>query len=323
MRKLFLFLTPALLFVAILAMAVFQGNMARERAFSADRVVYARHLPPPDALDQLYQKLGYRLPDVRKGTHAVPRIFFASLPDGLQDIPRATDRKRAFIATMLPLILRVNELVLEDRKRLLSLMEQRTKGARLSTLNKRWLHRLARNYGLGADFKIRDDSLKRLEKRVDIVPPSLALAQAAIESGWGTSRFAQTGNALYGQWTWNDEDNGIVPTRRGSGKTHRIKAFDFLIDSVRGYIGNINRNRAYTHLRTIRQKLRANNQPVTGRPLTPGLIQYSERREAYVQDLQSIISGNRLEDFDAARLAVRSTTWGKRPSPLHKRSSKP
>jgi Bax protein len=140
----------------------------------------------------------------------------------------------------------------------------------------------------------------RLRERVDAVPPSLALAQAAIESGWGGSRFAQSGNALFGQWTWKGQ--GIVPSRRNAGASHKIKSFGHLMEAVWGYVNNLNSHRAYRGLRERRLALSAAGRRLSGAELAGALAQYSERGDAYIGDLLSIIRQNGLEAFDSASL---------------------
>lgn len=283
-------------------LAVDLTGRAAERAFFAERIAYPRHLPAPEAVEALWESLGYRPADVRAGA-PVPRRFLAGLPEGMADIESPDERKRVFVATLLPLVLRVNELILADRERLLTLAAKLDAGRHIDTLERRWLRRLARHYGLGTDLAIAEIDFALLKRRVDIVPPSLALAQGAIESGWGSSRFAREGNAIYGQWTWSEEHDGIVPHARPEGMNHRIRAFEFLIDSVRLYVLNLNRNPVYAGLRRARERLHAEGRPATGEALAGGLLRYSERREFYVEDVRTVIRVNRLDDFDNATLA--------------------
>lgn len=297
-----IFLAAGAVMICLLpAFAVLQTGMARERAFFSERILYKRHMAPPD-LPELYGDLGFR--PARDG-EPVARRFLARLPQNMHSISDNAERKRAFIAIMLPLVLRVNELIGEDRERLISITERRARGVRLQPLEQRWLMRLARMHGMKPE-SVRDIDLDILRRRVNQIPVSLALAQGAIESGWGASRFAREGNAIYGQWTWDDSHDGIVPAARGEAETHRIRAFAYLIDSVRGYANNLNRNPAYVRFRQQRERLSANG-PVSGLALAETLINYSTRREDYVADLRAIILGNRLEDFDNAQLADRNT----------------
>lgn len=217
----------------------------------------------------------------------VSRDFVANLPKNLEQLD-VRSRKKQFIATILPLILRVNELILEDRAKIERLMSQDD----FTQDDEAWLLQIAQEYRLEAKTTAHINFPKLL-LRVDTIPPSLALAQAAIESGWGTSRFAQQANALYGQWTWSDNDSaGLVPLGREEGQRHRIKSFPYLIQSVSSYALNLNSHVAYTDLR----KNRAINPNSIN--LTNSLIAYSTRREEYVNDLQSIIRVNRLTNLD-------------------------
>lgn len=139
-------------------------------------------------------------------------------------------------------------------------------------------------------------------QRVDIIPPSLALAQAAKESGWGTSRFARNGNALFGQWTW-DEDQGMEPKDRPEGTDHLVREFDTLLDSVEAYMLNLNRHRAYRELRSLRAGMRKRGEPIDGISLAGGLESYSELGMEYVERIRSMIDLNQLLALDNAELA--------------------
>jgi len=293
------------IFLAPVGLAVIEVEDAEEDAYFSDPVIYHAHLPPAESPDTLYETLAYTPAEVRADEATVPRRFMAALPRGLGEVERAQERKRMFIATMLPLILRVNELIANDRERLLRLTEKLENGADLDTAQREWLKLLAEEYKLGPAETVEDIDFVQLRRRVDIIPPSLALAQAAIESGWGTSRFARMGNAIFGQWTWNAEDKGIVPSGRPEGRTYRVRAFDFLIDSVRGYARNLNTAPAYRELRRIRAQQRAQGQPLSGLALAGGLIRYSERGAPYIADLRSIIKANRLQEFNSVALAPR------------------
>ena len=284
------------------ALAVNLADRAAERAYFAERIRYPHHLPAPQAVEALWDALGYRPAEVRGGA-PVPRRFLIGLPEDMNEIDSPEERKRLFIATLLPLVMRVNELILADRERMLALATKHEAGRHLGVLERRWLRQLARRYGLGTDLAPEDIDFALLRRRVDAVPPSLALAQGAIESGWGSSFFAREGNAIYGQWTWSEEHDGIVPRGRRDGKNHRIRAFEFLIDSVRFYMLNLNRNPVYSDLRRMRARARAAGRTPTGTELAGGLLRYSERREAYIEDVRAVIRTNRLDDFDRATLA--------------------
>jgi len=245
-------------------------------------------------IEAAFDKVGFNVRNISGDASAIPRVFLTSLPRELPRITNAGQRKALFLSTMLPLILEVNEGILEDRARLLSVRSQLETGRKLPPADRKWLKAIQKKYRVkGRDF----DTLLR---RINIIPPSLALAQAAIESGWGTSRFAQKGNALFGQWTWGTD--GMIPTERREGSTHRVKSFDRLIESVAGYARNLNTHPAYRSLRDKREELTAEGEIITGPALVPTLIKYSERGEAYIDDLNAIIRGNRLTRFDSGRM---------------------
>ncbi len=240
-------------------------------------------------------RAGYDLDAVRSGARNVPRLFAASLPAGLEGMS-VDQRKRAFITVVLPVILLHNERVLADRKRLLELAAAAPGGPERAAA-RTWLAGLAASYRTGP-------SVNRLLSRVDLVPPSLTLAQAAEESGWGTSRFAVLGNALFGQWT-HTSGAGLVPLERTPGATHEIKAFETLGDSVSSHARNLNSHRAYAGMRQLRAKMRQSGGPIEGYALAGTLESYSRRGPAYVDSLQRIILANGLTELDGVRLDQR------------------
>lgn len=244
-----------------------------------------------DGLDSL----DYTLAAVRSGTSSVPRVHVLTLPDDMAAIDVPAERVRLFIKTTLPLILTVNEAILEDRERLLDVMAEVEASRALAAKDRVWLDELTARYGTEpGDFDA-------LLKRVDIVPPSLALAQAAVESGWGTSRFAQEGNALYGERVFA-EGNGLVPEDREPGKSHEIRVFPRLIDSVESYVLNLNTHDAYKTFRNKRAALRAHGKDLDGLALVDWLVPYSEERGGYIKTVKRVIKGNQLWQFDYAKL---------------------
>ncbi len=246
-------------------------------------------------LAEAFADMGYDLEDVRRTGAAVPRVYLVKLPGDLHAVPEVSLKKTVFFHTMLPLILKENERILADRRRLTRIMTEKAMGLRVSPGDRLWLSVLAERYKTG------DDKLQILLARVDVIPPSLALSQAAEESGWGTSRFAQSGNALFGQWTSAD-DNGLVPQDREAGMAHKIKAFGSLGQSVAAYMRNLNTHAAYRTLRKKRQQLRAKAAPVDGHVLAGALTKYSARGEKYVDSIRLIIEANDLRPLDDARL---------------------
>jgi Bax protein len=256
-------------------------------------------------LERTFTQMGYDLDSIATGEAEVPRVFLASMPGDIGQVRESKKRKGLFFKTVLPLVLQVNEEIAKDRKRLGVLIEATGRGVKTGPLDRLWLIVMSERY------KTKRGDLKSLLKRVDVIPPSLALAQAAEESGWGTSRFVREGNAMFGQWTWSDAPGTIVPKQRDKGKTHKIRAFDSLLQSVRAYARNLNTHRAYRHLRKQRHQLRAGGRAINGMTLAEQLTSYSERGEEYVKTLRTIIGVNKLQRFDDAQL-IRATD----PSPV-------
>ncbi|MEG3617033.1 glucosaminidase domain-containing protein [Magnetovibrio sp. PR-2] len=243
----------------------------------------------------------YDLDEVLAGQREVPRITQAALPKNLSAVRETNARKQIFFKTVLPLVLQVNEQIEAERGRLWELQSQIMRGKELDALDRLWLAVLAEQYGTR-----RGDIVAILERH-DVVPPSLALAQAATESAWGTSRFVREGNAMFGEWTFKSDHKGIVPNGRENGKTHRVRAFDTLQDSVRSYVANLNKHRAYKEFRAERTHMRAQGRVVDGMELAGTLHRYSERGAAYVAELRAIISTNDLDLLDNAQLTSNGT----------------
>ena len=248
-----------------------------------------------DHLDKTFAEMGYDLDLVRQGNAQVPRVFLASMPDDLGQVRQVQRKKALFFKTVLPLVLQVNTEIREERRRLRDLQSQLNKGLKLKAADRLWMIVMAERY------KVKRGNIAELIKRIDIIPVSLALAQAAEESGWGTSRFAREGNAMFGQWT-TEAGEGLVPESRDVGKSHKVKVFKSLLHSVRAYARNLNTHRAYQSLRAMRHELRLKGQQIRGQRLADTLTGYSERGEDYVKTLRAIIAVNKLKHLDEARL---------------------
>ena len=191
----------------------------------------------------LFNDLGYDLKGVRAGQKVKP-IYLTKLPRDLKTLGDTKEKRELFIKILLPLILDENEKIVEDRKKLFKILAKN-----FNTVGERvWLKRRFKEY------KIEDQDLSKLKMRMDIIPVSLALAQAANESGWGTSRFALEGNALFGQWTWSKK--GISPKNSDPNTNHKILQFQILKASVRAYKNNLNTHNAYKEFREARAQLR-------------------------------------------------------------------
>jgi Bax protein len=244
-----------------------------------------------------FSNVGYSLDAVRSGEISVPRVLHASLPHDLPQMQRAQDRKAVFLRYMLPYVLAANSRVLAQRKRLLTLRVKNKKGQRLGEEEAVWLGALFQEY------QVKPGKFATLSLRVDTVPVSLALAQSAVESGWGTSRFAQEGNAPFGQWTSTDHE-GLVPLERKKGLTHKVRAFESLAKSVDSYLRNLNTHRAYRGFRKARTYSRKTGKPIDSIELAETLTSYSEKGKEYVTLLQGIITKNDLRSLDDAQLGT-------------------
>jgi Bax protein len=212
------------------------------------------------------------------------------LPDfaAIDEIPA---RKQAFFEFLAPIVRQENEQVLEQRERLLEILEEASDGRSPDWLDRRWLKRLSAEYDVEWNPEQPLARADVLERRVDFVPVPLALVQAATESGWGRSRFATEANNLFGHWCY-ERGCGLVPARRNDDAAHEVAAFDSVRQSVSRYLHNLNTHAAYRPLRAIRARLRAAGRRPTAMALAEGLERYSERREAYVEEIKTVIRIN-------------------------------
>ncbi len=242
-----------------------------------------------ETTSNLFEDLGYDLKGVRAGQKVKP-IYLTKLPKDLNSLGNTKKKRELFIKIILPLILDENKKITEDRKKLFKILNKNfnTAGERV------WLKRRFKEY------KIDDGDLSKLKMRMDIIPVSLALAQAANESGWGTSRFALEGNALFGQWTWSKK--GISPKNKDPNKTHKVLQFQILKASVRAYKNNLNTHNAYREFREKRAQLRQENKIIIGLELSKYIKSYAAIGEKYVAIINDIIEKNSLTDFDKATL---------------------
>mgnify|MGYP000451053939 FL=1 len=237
----------------------------------------------------LFEDLNYDLKAVRAGQKVKP-IYLTKLPKDLKTLGDTKTKRELFIKIVLPLILHENEKIIDDRKRLFKILGKNFN----SPGEKVWLNRRFKEY------KIEDKDLAELKMRMDIIPVSIALAQAANESGWGTSRFALEGNALFGQWTWSKK--GISPKNKDPDQSHKILQFQILKASVRAYKNNLNTHNAYKEFREVRAKLRQSGTTITGLALIKYLKRYASIGEKYTEIIEGIMVQNSLTDFDKANL---------------------
>ena len=240
-------------------------------------------------IKQLFEDTNYTLEDVRKKKLVKP-VALTLLPQEIKMIENTKKRKEFFIQIVLPLILKENNNIRIDRKRLFSIINK----SKNTNLERKWLAKKYKQYGVNSK------DLSTLKIRMDEIPVSLAIAQAAKETGWGTSRFAQEGNALFGQWTWSGE--GLKPKEADKSQGHKVMRFNVLQASVRAYQRNLNTHSSYKEFRQARAELRDKNQSLDSLILSKYLNEYAETGDQYVEVLQKIIKQNELQDFDDAKL---------------------
>lgn len=239
------------------------------------------------ALAQLVREL-----DGEPQSGLVPPVLVRNLPGDLATLP-VNEKVDLFISLMLPQIIRANTDIRSTQKELDRILEKRSSFRRLSRDEQWWLNSVARSYGC--------DSVNDLELRlrVDTLPASLVLAQAIEESGWGTSRFARLGNAMYGQHLPEGAQGEFIPSLRGSA---RVAAFDSVYLATRSYLLNVNSSRAYEPLRQLRREMRRKSEQVTGYKLAEGLLRYSEKGEQYIRNIRYLIRRYDLEQFNTSRI---------------------
>ena len=247
-------------------------------------------------IEQLFKDTNYSLSEVRKNKKVKP-IRLSLLPNEIKQIESSKKRKSLFIQIILPLILEENNLILLDRKKLFSILNKNKNSKK--EIN--WLNRKFRQYG------VLNKDIPTLKVRMDIVPVSLAIAQAAKETGWGTSRFALEGNALFGQWTWSGD--GIKPAGADSDTKHKVMKFRVLKASVRAYQRNLNTHSSYKNFRQLRAQLRDDSASLDSLLLADQLDNYAETGKEYTKILKQIINQNSLKDFDDVKLMPLSVKY--------------
>ena len=240
-------------------------------------------------IDALFKEVKYNLEDVRD-TKLVKPIDIGLLPNEIKNIDNTKKRKELFIKIVLPLVVKENNKIRIDRKRLFTLLNKNSN----TNIEKKWLEKKYKQYG------VRQNDLSTLKVRMDEIPVSLAIAQAAKETGWGTSRFALKGNALFGQWTWSGE--GLKPKESDEGEGHKVMKFNVLQASVRAYQRNLNTHSGYKKFREARAIQRDNQGELNSLELVNYLDKYAETGKEYTIILKKIIEQNVLTDFDDAEL---------------------
>ena len=260
----------------------------KKKEKSAEAILPDLNLKTQTVLN-LFKDVEYDLNTVRYEKKVQP-IYFTQFPKDLDEIQNVKLKKETFIKIVLPLVVAENEKILEDRFKLKKILS----GKSTTDEEKQWLRQKF------LEYKVKKGNVEELTIKMDIIPASIALAQAAKESGWGTSRFALEGNAIFGQWTWNGK--GIAPLNRDKSKNHKILKFPILRASVKAYKNNLNTHKSYIKFRAMRQDLRKRNKKITGLLLTNTLDNYAETGSEYTKILEQIITQNRLMDFELVRL---------------------
>lgn len=246
------------------------------------------------ALESVFRRADYQWPPA----DSVPPIAVANLPPGLDQV-KVARRKTLFFQTVLPLVVAENTRIRRERR----FLKRQFAAGKIEPGSRAALQvqRIAKAFDV--DGQINDPSFRKtLLRRVDVVPPGLVLAQAATESGWGTSRFAVEGNNLFGIWTW-DADRGLTPRRRRPNADHYVRTYRNLRSSVHNYIMNIDTRDAYSELRQLRAFLRRKGQTLDPSRLVVGLRLYSSRRGDYVHDIRAMIRMNNLNRLVRLQLA--------------------
>ncbi len=237
----------------------------------------------------LFEDVEYDLKTVRYQKKVKP-IYFTQFPKDLDEIKDTKLKKETFIKIVLPLVVAENEKILNDKIKLKRITSKKM----TSDKEKSWLRLKLREY------KVKNSDISELDKRMDIIPVSIALAQAAKESGWGTSRFALEGNAIFGQWTWTGQ--GIEPLNKGKHEGHKILRFPILRASVKAYQNNLNTHKGYSEFREKRYSIRKRNKSIKGLALTDTLDRYAQTGKEYTDILEQIIKQNNLSDFETVQL---------------------
>ena len=227
----------------------------------------------------------FKIDEVRK-TKILPKIEITQLPKDLKTVKSIKSRKDLFLKIALPLIVQENKKLLSINKQINSIKHRFSQISRKEAV---FISNLMEEY--------KEVSIDNLLIKIDEIPVSLALSQAVIESGWGTSRFAYEGNALFGQYVWGNTTNGIVPNEREINAKYKIKSFNTLRESVASYMKNLNTNSHYNEFRINRFVLRSNKQPLSGSYLADYLFNYSIEND-YPSKIKKLIEINNFEDFE-------------------------
>ena len=245
-------------------------------------------------LNKYYKKNNF-IPEILTQENIGHLPIISELPDDFSEIQDVPTKKKLFYLVTLPLIYNSNNSIMQERRMVINI-EKKFARKELNKNETDEIIRLSKKYKLDYS-EINTKLFRKLKQRINIIPVSLALGQAIIESGWGQSRFATEGNALYGQWT-TSEDKGIIPQDRDEDKTHAVLKFKNLSESVEAYMFNINTHQAYYNFRVIRridERIKYTD-PISMK--VKYLAAYAEIGDKYVDKLELIIASNNLQEFD-------------------------
>jgi len=291
------------LFLPVVGMLAYIGwNLTKEHSLPDWEVTLAPvNASNTKILDGTFRKLDYHWP-LAAGAE-VPPIMVDPLPEDLGELKVVKLKKSLFFRALLPTVLAENAKLNEQRRFMLALFAHKELPPQGSEKRK-WLDEQVVHHRVKGD--IEDEATRaELARRLDEVPVALVLAQAANESAWGSSRFAREAKNLFGEWTYK-EGEGLVPAARAEGESHAVRIFPTLRASVKSYMNNINSGRAYEELRVMREEMRNNQRPLDALKLAEGLVNYSERGEAYVEEIKKMIRSNRLVVLREVTLNVES-----------------
>ena len=248
-------------------------------------------------LRAFFQTLDYSWMSFDNG---VPPLILEQIPGDINSSVNTKTKKKIFFMALLPMVLLANQEINQERQEIQQILARNQARAKEAGDLER-IQIIAKRYGLRGNPLTDHRARRQLLLRVDTIPPALVLAQAANESAWGTSRFAQVGNNIFGEWTFKP-GTGLVPAGRPAGEIYEVRVFTSIYQSIRSYMNNLNRNGAYRKLRGIRNELRKKEKPLTGAALSKGLINYSQRGAEYIKEIAAMIRQNNLEQINLAKL---------------------
>jgi len=294
--------TFSLTLIFLLVVPVLLNGGCRDIEASADlsTLIPPKELSPAtvDELTAAFESYGYGWDRLE---HGVPPLILTRMPADMDRITDVRSRKKLFFLALLPMALMLNEEIDQQRQELIHILARIEDRQPLSTGQLVDLQELRRYYKVRQNPLTSAAARQELRRRVAPVPPSLLLAQAANESGFGTSRFARDANNLFGEWTFTP-GTGLVPAGRPEGASYEVRVFPSIYESLRSYLRNINTHWAYRPLRALRAELLEQGQQVSGTALVAGLELYSARRGAYVDEIRTIIRHNQLQQLARATL---------------------